>query len=154
MNKSVISIVVCAAGPLLALAMGAPVAWAAPGDTHGATVSINGDTKHGATGSTASSGIAGSGNIAVAVNGSTAIASSGTNNTAIAVNGSTATIDLVGPGSNNTAMAVNGSTASAGSPATQAPSGVDNSTARAFCGGSAKTAGAETVVSHGTCGKG
>jgi hypothetical protein len=148
-KKSVGLIGVTAAAPLVALAIGAPTAWAAPSTGNGATVSINGTT-HGSphssssaisfpstgsqpnravavNGSSATAGI-GSGNTAMAVNGSSAQAGIGNNNTATAINGSVA---QAGVGNTNTATAINGSFAQAGMGTTNTATAINNSMASA-----------------------
>jgi hypothetical protein len=174
MRKAVGFIAVIAGAPLVALAIGAPTAWAAPSTGNGASVSING-TPHGSpnsssmASSTPSSGskpniavavngsyansVDGTGNKAIAVNGSRATAGVGDNNTATAINTSTASageLGFRGGGSNNTARATNGSYAIAGG----IHSFSDSNTATATCGGNADATGGTTVTSNGgTCGK-
>ena len=110
MRKAVGFIAVTAAAPLVALAVGAPTAWATPSG-HGASVSINGVT-HGSPNSsstaTSTPSTSSKPNIAVAVNGSTAAAGfgdPGSGNKAIATNGSHANAGFF---SNNTAVAKKG----------------------------------------------
>ncbi|HEX3284945.1 MAG TPA: hypothetical protein VHT50_09860 [Mycobacterium sp.] len=104
-------IAVSAGAPLLALGVAAaPAAWAAHTEVHGATVSINGETKHQGTASAfAQASPPGTPpNVAVAVGSSSLDPSSavvfapGSGNKAIAIKGGSA---LVENGSNNTAVA-------------------------------------------------
>jgi len=115
-KKSFIAVSVGA--PLLALGVAAaPAAWAAPSTAHGATVSINGVTKHqGPDSAFAAPSTGPAPNVAIAVGQSPADKSSavifgsmaGTSgNHAIAVNGGSALIEDTSttPANNNTAVA-------------------------------------------------
>jgi hypothetical protein len=168
MRKAVGFIAVTGGAPLVALAIGAPTAWAAPttGSTgNGASVSINGNM-HGSPNSSSTAFSSPPGiskpNVAVAVNGSNAQAISRLGNggsTAIAINNSSAAAFA---GSNNTAVAINNSHAIAAGGEDSTATAINNSsatalhngTATATCGGSATADNGQTVTSNGgSCGK-
>ena len=115
MRKAVGFIAVTAGAPLVAVAIGAPTAWAAPsGNAGGASVSING-TPHGSPNTTASAvaepiTTGKAPNVAVAIGSSTADPSSArvfssSGSQAIAIGGSGT---IVENGSNDTAVGTGG----------------------------------------------
>jgi hypothetical protein len=174
MRKAAIFVAVCTGGPLLALVVGTPVGSAAPNDPHGATVSINGETKHTGTGlaftdqSTGNApnvavalnggpatAIGGSGNRAVSINAGEAVALGGNDNHATAINGASSALAVWG--NNNRAIAINDSQAQAGgtgiisNPPLPGSTFANNDSAIAVNGAKASAVGADnqTVICHG-----
>ena len=111
MDNTIKFVAVCVAAPVVALGVGAPAAWASPSTSgdHGATVSINGVTKHQGPASAFAAPSSGPApNVAIAVGqspfdrSSAVVFGPGSGNKAIAIKGGSA---LVQNGSNNTAVA-------------------------------------------------